>query len=253
MHPNGQALHLSIFILAGVCLGLKDSLSERLLWIGFSLAVVLLLIMTKSRTAIISLLIALIYFSLLVTYIKRGWLALALLTSMILVASCLIIGVEISGQALNDLISIGRIESDTSTFSGRSFIWHDLLPNLWDRPIIGYGYGAFWSLERIEQISYSVWIATDAHSIYLDTILSIGIVGLTLLLAILFYGILRASIDAKRLNSNEYAGIAALLLYSLIHGIFESNLVSWGLFQFITMTVIATLAFPPVNAGRIQS
>ncbi|HEX7962594.1 MAG TPA: O-antigen ligase [Terriglobales bacterium] len=67
------------------------------------------------------------------------------------------------------------------TFSGRTFLWAVSLDRWLDRPILGYGYRAFW----IAGASASAnawkllgWEPTSAHNSFLDILLELGIVGL---------------------------------------------------------------------------
>lgn len=252
LHPNAQGLNLSLLILAGVCLRIRAPASTRLLWMGFFFAAVLFLLMTKSRTALISLLIALTYYSLLITLARRGWLTFALLTSLMLAASCLVIWVESASPFINDLISTGRPESDSSTFTGRTELWKIILPDVWKKPLLGYGYSGYW-LGNVDVISDDMAFGVfNSHSAYIETALSLGLVGLVLLLALLFGGIIHATVEMRRRYLNEYAGIAALLIYTLPSGFLESTLIEASLLNFVVMTAIATLAFPPVDAGRVQ-
>lgn len=68
------------------------------------------------------------------------------------------------------------------TISGRTNVWKDLL-DFNTNPIIGVGYSSFWLGNRMEFLwSKYWWHPTQAHNGYLDVYLSLGLMGLTLLI-----------------------------------------------------------------------
>ena len=65
--------------------------------------------------------------------------------------------------------------------SGRGPLWRSLLAEAGSRPLVGFGYGSFWSLEQMQKIWHDHhWAVPNAHSQYLDILLSVGIVGFCL-------------------------------------------------------------------------
>ena len=77
------------------------------------------------------------------------------------------------------LLDISSIFKRDSTLTDRSLIWERLVPLALNRPIIGHGYGGFWTTE--------MRLLTDAHAHngYLDVILNIGFIGLMFVSAFL--------------------------------------------------------------------
>ena len=91
-----------------------------------------------------------------------------------------------------------------------------------DRPLTGYGYGGFWSADRIEKISGDQgWVIEQSHSAYLDQLLALGIPGALMYVALLG-GFLLLYIKRFYRGDNASGAWAALLFFVVIHGFTES-------------------------------
>jgi len=103
------------------------------------------------------------------------------------------------------------------TLSGRTAIWQAVVPSLLKRPILGYGYQAFWGYAHGEVANVAALkggLPSAAHNGFLDTWLSLGIVGLLLVL----FSFLKASRDAfsciksRRSSYLNWGGCIILLM-----------------------------------------
>jgi exopolysaccharide production protein ExoQ len=68
-----------------------------------------------------------------------------------------------------------------ATISGRTVIWQGLLESFAKRPLLGYGYSAFWqglNGESAKAILGAHWIFAYAHNGLLEIMLQVGLVGL---------------------------------------------------------------------------
>ena len=79
--------------------------------------------------------------------------------------------------------TVGREENLT----GRVDVWRQIVPVAMQRPILGYGFGGFWTTNARKQFDMS-----DAHNGYLDLILQSGFVGLVLYAIFLLSSIRKA-------------------------------------------------------------
>ena len=73
------------------------------------------------------------------------------------------------------------------TLTGRISIWQILSQYIARRPLIGYGYGAFWRGDDalLQRLWNTVgWETPHAHNGYIDTVLDIGLIGLILVLVL---------------------------------------------------------------------
>lgn len=116
----------------------------------------------------------------------------------------------------------------TLAFTGRIDIWQFAISAWKTKPIIGYGYGAFWDNENfIYQMTLNLnkWIPVrGSHNGYIDILLNIGILGLILIMIILIKLLLNG---VKSENSKI---IIPIFLYIIMVNFFENNLFSNNLF-----------------------
>jgi O-antigen ligase len=79
----------------------------------------------------------------------------------------------------------------TPDLTGRSHTWELLREKIFERPLLGYGQGAFWhnkdlSHEITSQLGRQVPQLYNSHSSYYDCLLNLGLIGFSILLIILF-------------------------------------------------------------------
>lgn len=103
-----------------------------------------------------------------------------------LVAACLIfalLAVPAASWSLANMDKIMGIFGKDPSVSGRLPLWHAVRTEIADRPLLGYGYAAFWTSSDAdywrEQLN---WDAPNAHNGFLEMALGIGIVGLGIFL-----------------------------------------------------------------------
>jgi O-antigen ligase len=178
-------------------------------------------VLTYSATSSVSLLLAIICFFWLLWKKKRG--SLQVSSALIVIAALTmvygIITPFVGGLALFDVSStLGREE----TLTGRSQIWETLIPYVFKEPIVGYGFGGFWTNEMRE-----IAIVGHAHNGYLDMILSLGFVGLGLL-CYFFLSCMRKALEI--LEDDFYLGSLWIccLIIVVIHNIAESSFSSFS-------------------------
>jgi exopolysaccharide production protein ExoQ len=137
--------------------------------------------------------------------------------------------------------------------TGRTEIWNLSLAAIAQRPILGYGYSAFWSGSeegaRVRQLVG--WEVPNAHNGYIETALDLGIVGF--LVCFVAYGVaIRRAVAYVRNNSgNEAKWPLAYMLFTLLYCTTESaflasNSIVWILFSAATCYV----SLPLVRESR---
>ena len=150
----------------------------RPLWTGGFLLSTGLVLLTTSKTSLLGLLLGLGILAL------GAWMKRGIRTSL----STLWIGAVLGGIVLavfvfaSDLIFalLGR----DASLTGRTDIWITLVDYIEQRPLFGYGYGAFWAPESVpgnwvrETLQ---WDAPTAHNGWLEVAIALGLVGLVLL------------------------------------------------------------------------
>jgi exopolysaccharide production protein ExoQ len=97
-------------------------------------------------------------------------LGVVLLTLLLLIAPI----VAVSPDSLLELIG------KDPTLTGRTDIWGYVIPYVYQRPLLGWGYGAFWSTQdpAAWEIANTIhWFSPQAHNGLLEILLSGGLVG----------------------------------------------------------------------------
>jgi exopolysaccharide production protein ExoQ len=158
----------------------------RTIYIALSLLIIFL---SQSRTGWIVLTVCIAY----VTFVKllHAFEQKDRRVVAIVALACLCMGVVASLPYYGVIVSV--LGKD-STFTGRTGIWQLVFDSVMKRPILGYGYGAFWSGLQGESANISLasgWIVPHAHDGLLNVWLELGGVGLVLV--IILFG--RAIVD----------------------------------------------------------
>lgn len=130
-----------------------------------------------------------------------------------------------------------------ATLTGRTRLWTILLPVVANRPILGYGYAAFWDGLKPEVLS--VWINAGrlvpvADNGYIDLWLSLGAVGVFLFLDVFAQAFRRAVEYVK--SEPGFVGVwpVTYLCIFAADNICESALLTRGTFPFLVFAILAT-------------
>jgi exopolysaccharide production protein ExoQ len=134
------------------------------------------------------------------------------------------------------------------TFTGRTFLWRIAWDSILDRPLLGFGYGTYWSAK------FGVgWVPWHAHNGYLDAQLSGGIVLLGLIAlqtALLIYRSVSQALAPKTAASWFIVLVAALLpVYNMVESIFIKEF-SLPTLLFATATFLASRKLPKHSDAR---
>ncbi|MFC1665520.1 O-antigen ligase family protein [Pseudomonadota bacterium] len=141
-------------------------------------------------------------------------------------------------------LSLGRkpaSHSNANLLSGRNIIWRYAFRGIIKRPLLGYGYGVFWAPRRVKEFSVHMSVQRSgctAHSIYLDSVLNTGLIGLVVyvaLLTIAFANGVVAPVPERQL-------FAALIAFVAIGGISDSYFIIPGYEAFCLYLILFSLA-----------
>jgi O-antigen ligase len=134
-----------------------------------------------------------------------------------------------------------------STMTGRTEIWQAVLQAIMKRPLLGYGFAAFWLSLRGESANIILalrWAVPAAHNGFLEIWLQLGAVGLLLFIL----GFAQASVTAMRnVRKQPFQRSAwplAVLLLTIVYNLDESSLMQAN--DFLWVLYVATL----VNIAR---
>lgn len=192
----------------------------------------LLLVVSLSRAAWVVL--AVVLFASALAGILRA--RLQLLLPVALGASCVLIAsAYLLITTIDDLLLLlGR----DLTFTGRTLIWLSLLSAIATRPLLGFGYGAFWSTEhgaRLMGNTQPGFIPSHAHNGWLELAVGIGVVGVAVFgLSLLIVTIRAARAFRKSRNVEVYFPLmflATLAALSMVESVFlRENNIFWAVY-----------------------
>ena len=133
---------------------------------------------------------------------------------------------------------------EVTSLTGRIPIWRELRYDIAERPLFGYGYGCFWTGPRVYYLSALLdWEFDHAHSIYLQTILNLGLIGLALGLAVVIMTMRRAAAAYHRSGDIGYGFALAWLGMALPHGLLDSVFVQTGFAMLLCLLCLGVVAF----------
>ncbi|WP_269583992.1 O-antigen ligase family protein [Roseibium sp. Sym1] len=112
------------------------------------------------------------------------------------------------------------------TYTGRTVIWNFILGVISREPVLGQGYASFWATGA-DSIAFReapgfVILLTQAHNGYLDVLVELGIVGLTLLLLLIVAALFSAA-RMVRLDYRISFLCYSLMLFVISHNMLESS------------------------------
>ncbi|WP_104432084.1 O-antigen ligase family protein [Kineococcus xinjiangensis] len=153
------------------------------------------------------------------------------------------------------LTGVTGVVGEDATLTGRTEIWEASLRALADRPLLGYGYGAFWHEDLGAAASDHIrarlqWNVPNAHNGLLDIALDLGVVGAALAVALLVGVLVRGVRDVWQGRIS-----AGSLRLAVLAATVASNLAETGLMQhnaLPTIVLVAALALPDPRARGLQ-
>jgi len=127
------------------------------------------------------------------------------------------------------------------TFTGRTDIWGELVPYVQSRPLLGCGFGGFWTPEmRVKHI------ISQAHNGYLEVLMEVGAVGLLLIATFILSFGSKAVRALKREFDLASFGICCLLMF-VLHNATEASINTFT--NFFT----ALIMFAGMSVASIKS
>lgn len=168
-----------------------------------------------SATSTLSLLVGLIILVLLKTLSTRG----SDIKNKVIITAIIIIviGILLPFSGKIPLKTLPGLFNRSATLTGRTEIWRAIVPYAKKNILFGHGYGGFWNTSLRSEI------ASHAHNGYLDTILELGLIGLSLFT---FYiiNLIKKTVRLLYERENTSSLFMALIFMILVRNIAESPL-----------------------------
>jgi O-antigen ligase len=174
---------------------------------------------------------------------RRG---LAVMTASLLICGGLVtVLLVVNGLVQSPLkFLLTEREEGVGVLTGRSDLWAILMEYARERPILGYGYGAFFDPDRILAMADRVgaWAFGGPHSLYLGALVDVGAIGLICLLGVLFGAVWRSVRVYQRTFEPHFLFFTAFLVLQICNGITEAEMLNPDP-SFIPGLAMAFLAF----------
>src|SRR5262249_55512539 len=152
---------------------------------------------------------------------------------------------DANGGLALQVVRMGRAQDthDISSLTGRIPIWEKALQDIAARPIVGYGYGGYWEPERgADFLPEGDWQINHVHSAYLETLLNLGVVGLSMGLVIVLSAVWLALKGFWRTQDAGYLFISTALIFALVHGLLDANFVVESFAALLAMICVSFMA-----------
>ncbi len=234
VHPNAQGQYCSMACLAAIALIGEWSVKRCMMFFvpGF-----ILLVLTGSRTSCAATLLSMLLYWSFFMQARTRWLVSIGLAFLVCFGMLMKPSGDSGGGGGGEAGGGSRLMSageDVTSFTGRLPLWQELMSYVWEKPVTGFGYGAFFTVQHKEELFDRVyWIPPSAHNAFLEAILQIGFVGFFLMVWVSFYAWYRSWVCFRLTHEPEYAFIFALFLLCFIGCVFESLLLCPALISFI--------------------
>jgi exopolysaccharide production protein ExoQ len=201
------------------------------LWLiaGFSIGIWWLFTQAHSATSSISLIVGILVLLFVGSRrINKNFIGTYMLAALVLlVAAEMMFG--LSGHMSENL-------GKGSELSGRTGLWTTLL-GLHTNPILGTGFESFWLGKRLEQLEgIFYFVPNEAHNGYLETYLTLGIIGLFLMIGLFIATFRKIRLELFRdfeWGRYRLGFLAALILYNWTEAAFKTLSPLWFVFYLI--------------------
>jgi exopolysaccharide production protein ExoQ len=174
-HKNGLGATMVTSVIMFLILGYSDR-KNIIAWIFLGLSTILLVLSSSTSSLVNCLILVTAFF---ILQILRWSYSIMIPTLMAL----LTMGTALNFWLVNNASVFFNAVGKDATLTGRTELWQLVWDMIWKQPWIGYGYGGFWN--DFDGESAYVWRAitfhpSHAHSGYLNILLDLGFLGLTI-------------------------------------------------------------------------
>lgn len=155
---------------------------------------------------------------------------------------------------------LSDILNDPGALTGRGAIWPLLLEYAAERPWTGTGFGAFWQIGDASPIwtLTSGWVAQYAahgHNGYLDLLVTIGVPGLLLAVAVLVVAPLATLLLSTSIPKPRRSLLLAIIIFCAGHNLTESSLLNAASVVQVFLLLAIAIAYHPYGtdaAARLR-
>lgn len=221
---------------------------RRIIWLALLAFAVACVLGSTSTTALLAVMVPGVFYSLYLIGTRSVYLTFAAVYSGVVGAIAIVVALFVFPQEIADLFG------KDLTLTGRTDIWAAAIRVIGERPMTGYGMGAFWvdpMGPAFNIIWVLEWLVPSAHNTWLETALSLGIPGVALLILITLIAIGRGVfLLVARGNPWPLSAVGQLVLFS-----FSESSILWfqntfSCFMFIFFVTVAMIPAHDRLTGR---
>lgn len=190
-------------------------------WWGLACCFGMVLLSTSKGALVVSVA------SLSVTYFFRSF-AFRGRLAVALIHICILVFTSLAGLLLQNWTALITSLGKDPTLTGRIPIWNFTLLHLLERPLFGYGLGAFYSQGSPFSVEAGLlldpsgtFVTPGAHNGYIELAVDMGLVGITLFLVFMIGGYLRAILQAYGARGAGELWPLACLTFFLLNNVVE--------------------------------
>lgn len=234
----------AIVVLASV----RRSMGGILTAVFTFLAAVALIVLTQSVTAVVALLGLILVLQFAPALRWTGHVrTLMRFCGLVMVFPAIFLLVHYWGLLTNLL---GR----NGTLTGRAQLWAISLSSIELKPLLGYGYSAFWmvSQEALRINALLRWTVPHAHNAYIDLALELGLIGLACYVAAYIVALLRAVAYMRTDSEHGSKWPLVYLCFILLYSFTESSVLVPGSIFWMLFVAAACTAAQPMGALAME-
>ena len=210
----------------------------------------IIVILSTSRTALVLFILLFVSLTIWSRYLWKG--LRTVLTLDITLFSTLIIVGSIISQWVEIVTGLGK----DPTLSGRTVLWASAMNQISQRPLLGYGFNAFWTKDnpaarRVGDALYPGLFAHHPHNGFINILINTGWLGLSIFLIGFISTWVLALKYAYNPQSPEDSWPLAVMVIITLHNTTESTLISSNIaWLFYIMAYLSIRIWPrqPIQA-----
>jgi exopolysaccharide production protein ExoQ len=252
IHPIRQSFNCTCILLSSIILYTTD---RKRIFLVLAAVAILCLLMTKARTGVVAALLAVAWLLWNLPSLRSWLFALWVATGVLMVSFLLYQAATGHETDLAKVATMGRDaeQADPTKLTGRWEIWQYVLNDLANRPLLGFGYGAYWTEARWDAFERATgWPLYHSHSSYLETALGIGAIGLILVCQVLLLAFHRSYVLVRQ--GDPYALlVGGLVIMAMVGGFSDVSYLQVEYESLLLMTAIGVMIFAqPPQIGSLS-
>jgi exopolysaccharide production protein ExoQ len=168
---------------------------------------------------------------------------------------CILLGTSAGASVvIADRDAVLSVLGKDATLTGRTVLWSAVVERIEERPLLGYGYSAFWEATGVqsEQVRTAVgWDTPHSHNGLLDVWLDLGLIGVLALLAAYVVALKRAWTALRA--SIQLDGVWAMtFLVMLFLGNTTESSIAQSFLIWVVFVAVACMRWTPDRQPRAR-